>query len=373
MRTAFVTGASGFIGSRLAYKLLSAGWNVHVLGRAKRGISFKDRAKSALEEIYGQPVESHLSNGLHCHETDICDPDLTISKSLLKNFSRDNSVLFHVAGDTRFYPKSPESQRKVNVKGSVNVISSLQDYVKSVVHVSTAYVAGRRQGLVLENELDKGQALHNNYEKSKLDAEIAVSEFCDKAGVPLTIVRPSIITNDTKTGRSSAFTHLNAIVEVISRIQKHYGISDGQVVNKEIRMPFNPISRPNLAPVDPIVDSLIEIGTSNLSEGKTFHLCHPNPQTNSEIIHLVAEAFGVKDKIELLFVSEFPKHPTWTEEMIVRSLKPYQPYLNESCTFDLTNTRTIIPGYDSRFSPITLEYLKKVIEFQRHQPKKSRH
>ena len=53
--------------------------------------------------------------------------------------------------------------------------------------------------------------------------------------------------------------------------------------------------------------------------------------------------------------------------MLLRSLKPYLPYLNRAATFDLTNTRSIIPDYDSWFPPITQDYMLKVIEFQRHQ------
>jgi hypothetical protein len=53
--------------------------------------------------------------------------------------------------------------------------------------------------------------------------------------------------------------------------------------------------------------------------------------------------------------------------MMLRSLKSYLPYLNESCVFDLANTRSVIPDYDSRFPPITLDYIQKIIEFQRHE------
>ncbi|MCX7049665.1 MAG: hypothetical protein NTX50_29785 [Candidatus Sumerlaeota bacterium] len=155
---------------------------------------------------------------------------------------------------------------------------------------------------------------------------------------------------------------------------KHYEIGDGEVVSEEIRIPVIPDQRPNLAPVDPIVTSIFEIGISGQSGGqsgrRTFHLCHPHPQSNSKVISLVAEAIGVKDKIRLPYISALPEQLTWTEKMMLRSLKPYLPYMNEACAFDLTNTRSIIPDYDSRFPPITLDYLRKVIEFQRHQERK---
>lgn len=367
MRTAIVTGASGFIGSRLVHQLLMRGWSVHALGRPKSGKSYEGRVEAALDDIDGRPIERGILPELRCHEVDICDSNLGLSRPLSEVLPGTDAVLFHVAGDTRFNPPDPEAQRRVNIGGSLNVMRALQDSVASVVHVSTAYVAGDRQGLVLEGDLDEGQGFCNCYEKSKLDAEIEITNLCAESGLPLTITRPSIITNDTRTGRSSTFTHLNAIVEVISRIQKHYGISDGEVVSEEIRIPADPNSRPNLAPIDPIVDALLEVGVSPQGAGRTFHLSHPDPQPNSEVVFLAAEAFGVKDKIALSFVAALPEEPTWTERMLLRSLRPYLPYLNGAATFDLTNTRSIIPDYDSRFPPITHDYMMKVIEFQRHQ------
>jgi nucleoside-diphosphate-sugar epimerase len=363
--TAILTGASGFIGARLVQKLLKKGWDVHALGRGKDGTSFEDRVKAALCDIDGQHADKFLLQKLYYYEVDICKTGLGISKSMSMYFAFDNAVLFHLAGDTSFVPVSKEAQRLVNITGSLNVIKSLQDSLTSVVHVSTAYVAGDRPGKILESDLDVGQSFRNSYEKSKLDAEIAITDLCNNLELPLTIVRPSIITNDTATGRSSTLTHLNALVEVISRIQKHHGIDDGEVVGEEIRIPVAPYARPNLAPVDPIVEALLEIGVNSQAVGKTYHLCHPDPQPNSEIVSLVAEAFGVKDKLRLPFVSELPDNPNWTERMLLRSLKQYLPYLNDFSVFDLTNTKSIIPDYDSRFVPINPDYLRKVIDFQR--------
>ncbi len=367
MRTAAVTGATGFIGARLVHQLLMQGWRVHAFGRAKGGGCYRDRVEAALDDISGVPVDRALLVELQCHNVDICDPGLGLSQPISGQSFGADAVLFHVAGDTRFNPPDIEAQRRVNVSGTLNVIRNLSSFVASVVHVSTAYVAGDRQGLVLESDADRGQAFRNCYEKSKLDAEIATTDLCGKAGLPLRIVRPSVITNDTRTGRSSTFTHLNALVEVIDRIQKHYGIGHGEAISEQIRIPVAPSSRPNLAPIDPIVDSLLEIGSSAEGNGKTFHLCHPNPQANSELMSLIADAFGVSGKIGLVFVDAVPDELSWTERMMLRSLKPYLPYLNGSCTFDLTNTKSIIPDYDLRFPVITPDYLQKVIEFQRDQ------
>jgi nucleoside-diphosphate-sugar epimerase len=239
-----------------------------------------------------------------------------------------------------------------------------------VVHVSTVSVAGDRTGLILESETEVGQGFHNNYEKTKLEAEVRVRALCAELRLPLAIVRPSIIVNDTVNGHSSAFTHLNVLVEVANRIQEFYGIHDGEVVNREIRVPMNPSARPNMAAVDPVAAALAVIAGSPQAAGKTFHLCHPSPQTNAEIFGFVLEAFGIKGKINLHFVQQMPKPLTRTEEMIARAFKVYLPYLNRNCAFDLTNTRAVVPGYDAMFEPLGVDYLQKVINFQRAERKR---
>jgi nucleoside-diphosphate-sugar epimerase len=163
--------------------------------------------------------ESPAFSNLHCHEAHLARPDLGFSGTPL--FPADSkSVLIHLAGDTRFIPPDPAAQRLANMDGTLNVVRALRPSLSRVVHVSTAYIAGDRKGVVLETETNVGQGFHNNYEKTKLEAEVAIRALCAELRLPLTIARPSIIVNDTAHGRSSAFTHLNVLVEVANRIQE---------------------------------------------------------------------------------------------------------------------------------------------------------
>lgn len=367
-KTAIVTGANGFIGSHVARVLLERGWTVHALGRCKSGVPWQERVLAALKAA-SPTNELADSNRLRCHEADLAQPDLGLPNS--STFPGDaKAVLVHLAGDTRFIPPDPAAQRQANVGGALNVVRALRSSVSRVVHVSTAYVAGDRTGTILESEGEMGQGFHNNYEKTKLEAEVAVHALCAELRLPLAIARPSVIVNDTVNGRCSAFTHLNVLVEVANRIQEFYGIKDGQVVNREIRFPVNPTARPNIAAVDPIAEALAWIVESPGSAGRTYHLCHPTPQTNAEVFGLVMEAFGIKDKISLNFVQEMPKPLTRTEEMIVRAFRVYLPYLNHGSVFDLSNTRELIPRYDRLFQPANIDYLRKVIAFERAERRK---
>lgn len=363
VQTAIVTGANGFISCYLVPILLKRGWTIHALGRSKKEVSWRDRVVQSVTEAALGPGAPDLSN-LHCHEANLARPELGFSNA--PHFPGPSEiVLVHLAGDTRFVPPDPAAQRQTNVDASLKVVHALRPAISRMVHVSTAYVAGDRTGKILESETDCGQDFHNNYEKTKFEAEMALRAQCAGLGLPLAVARPSIIVNDTVRGRSSAFTHLNVLVEIANRIQEFYGIGDGEVVNREIRVPVNSTARPNTAPVDPIAEALAVIVESPSVAGKTFHLCHPAPQTNEEIFDLVMSAFGIKGKINLRFVRELAKPLTRTEEMVARAFRVYLPYLNQAATFDCANTRTLVPNYDRIFPAVTVDYLHKVISFQR--------
>jgi nucleoside-diphosphate-sugar epimerase len=362
MKTAMLTGANGFIGSHLLHLILRRGWRVHALGRGTAESRWQARVTAALQEAGSADGRQ---GDLVCHEADLSGAELTPKDLPCGPPSSSGTTLFHVAGDTHFKPADVALQHRVNVSTPLRLVGALKGSISRVVHVSTAYVAGRRTGLIRESELDCGQGFWNSYEQSKFDAEVALTQLCREQGIPLVIVRPSIITNDRKTGRASTFTHLNAMVEVVSRLQEYYGLADGQVVSEAIRLLADPQACPNLAPVDSIIPALLQIAESPAAAGKTFHLCHPRPQPNREVMSLICEAFKVSDRLALEFVHDLPRPISHTEEMILRSLKVYAPYLNNPCEFDVSNTRSLVPDYDAHFTPLTVPYLQRVIEFQR--------
>ncbi len=366
--TVIVTGANGFIGSYLALLLLRRGWTVYALGRGKDGMPWPERVLAAFQAADPAAGSTSLVH-LHCCEADLTRSDLNLA-TVLARLGRSEAILVHLAGDTRFIPSDPAAQQRVNVEGTLNIIRALRPALSRVVHVSTAYVAGERKGTILEDEADMGQGFHNNYERTKLEAEVAAKRLCSELHLPLAIARPSIIVNDMVYGRSSAFTHLNVLVEAANRIQEFYGIQDGEVINREIRVLANATARPNIAPVDPIAEALVRIMESPEAAGKTYHLCHPSPQTNAEIFGLVLRAFGIQDKIRLQFVRELPKPLTRTEDMVFRSFRVYLPYLNDAATFDCTNTRQLVPQYEKMFPPASVDYLRRVIAFERAERKR---
>ena len=87
--------------------------------------------------------------------------------------------------------------------------SNVNDFVKSLPHLkrymyfSTAYVAGRREGVILEKELIRPEEFKNYYEETKFEAELLVKNLIGE--IPLTIIRPGIVKGHSITGETNKF------------------------------------------------------------------------------------------------------------------------------------------------------------------------
>ena len=106
------------------------------------------------------------------------------------------------------------TRRMLEFAGLVRESGGLERYG----HVSTAYVAGTHAGRFAECDLDVGQGFRNSYEQSKFEAEQLVRS---QDGLPFTILRPSIVVGDRRSGWTSAFNvlywPLRAFARVFSR------------------------------------------------------------------------------------------------------------------------------------------------------------
>ncbi len=72
-----------------------------------------------------------------------------------------------------------------------------------LVHVSTAYVAGGRKGTVSEDDLTDAFGFGSPYEQTKYEAECLVRDAASE--LPVTVVRPSMIVGDSRTGDIKTF------------------------------------------------------------------------------------------------------------------------------------------------------------------------
>jgi predicted nucleic acid-binding Zn ribbon protein len=76
-------------------------------------------------------------------------------------------------------------------------------------------------------------------------------------------------------------------------------------------------------------------------------------------------ALALPQRLRMEYASDLAEPLTYTERMVMRAFKPYIAYLNAGCTFDLTNTRHVLPDYDAMFPTFDAAYLERVVALHR--------
>ncbi|MDX6638214.1 MAG: hypothetical protein QOJ01_1725 [Solirubrobacterales bacterium] len=262
MSTALLTGYPGFIGSRLATKLLADDKKLRVIAIVE------ERMLEAARE-----AAAEAGDRLEVIAGDIGERGLGLAAEDLDRVLAEVELVFHLAAIYDLAVPLEIAQR-VNVDGTGNILELCLSAkrLKRLAYVSTAYVSGRRTGKVYEHELVMGQQFKNHYESTKFQAEAWVRELMDQ--VPTTILRPAIVVGDSQTGETQKFDGpyfmLRAIAEAESRGQP--------LVN------FGRAGAPfNVVPVDFIVDAIATAAYDPLAVGETLHLVDPDPLSASQL------------------------------------------------------------------------------------------
>jgi thioester reductase-like protein len=188
-----ITGVTGALGTELLPKLLQKYPQMDIVAIIRANTH--QEAESRLERALDDPeLLTSIGHRIQIVPGDVGEPMLGLDKVIARQLAFKIEKVFHLAANVRFSASLPES-RAGNVDTTLVVIDFSRQCMKmnpekfELHYVSTAYVAGDRQGLLGEDELDCGQGFWNAYEQSKFEAE----QLALNAGqeMPVTIYRPS--------------------------------------------------------------------------------------------------------------------------------------------------------------------------------------
>lgn len=162
----FVTGATGYVGQNLVFKLLTLGHTVHVLCRTQPDVELFSNSK--LKIFLGD-----LQN-----------------KQAIKDAMTGCSQVYHVAAYARAWAKDPTTYFKINVEGTVNILEvALELGVDKVVYTSTGATFGASNGSPIKEDSIRLHDFFTEYESSKFIAEEKIQHFVRK-GLDVSIVHP---------------------------------------------------------------------------------------------------------------------------------------------------------------------------------------
>jgi len=235
----FLTGATGFVGMETLARLLERpDREVLALIRADDSAGADARLRDVLERL---GLESEAARVLAV-AGDVTAPGLGLTAPERHAVASRIDAVIHCAASVSFALPLPES-RAINVEGTRRVVELARRApgLERFVHVSTAYVAGTHPGVFGEDEHARGQGFRNPYEQSKWEAEGLVRA---QDGLPLTVVRPSIVVGDSETGWTAAFNVLYHPLKAFAR-----GYVD--------TIPADPDSIVDVVPVDYVADGIL--------------------------------------------------------------------------------------------------------------------
>lgn len=169
MPRAFVTGASGFVGSAVARRLIAAGWQVRALAR---------------------PTSPRTN--LDLPGLDVVAGDMRDEASVGAAMARADAV-FHVAADYRLWARDPEEIVRNNREGTRVVMQAAKAAgVQRIVYTSSVATLRLHDDGTPSDETEPltPETAIGAYKRSKVVAERLVEDMV-RDGLPAVIVNPS--------------------------------------------------------------------------------------------------------------------------------------------------------------------------------------
>ncbi|MCH8122581.1 MAG: NAD-dependent epimerase/dehydratase family protein [Bacteroidetes bacterium] len=166
----FLTGATGFIGRRLAVRLLENGHDVSALVR-----------------------KPHEARDLKALGADIFQGDITDRNSIAPGMQGADGI-FHIAAKYQFGLRSHGKMESVNVGGTRNVLQTMRELrISKGVYTSSIIVNSDTKGTLVDETYQHDGPHLSEYARTKWEAHYRVAKSMIFEGLPLVIVLPASV------------------------------------------------------------------------------------------------------------------------------------------------------------------------------------
>ena len=248
--SALVSGATGFLGGRLAVALQERGCTVRALARGS-----SDVARLA-------------ARGIEIATCDLAD------EGSLGRAVAGQQLVFHTAGRVGDWGPA-EDFRRVNVDGTARVIAACRrSGVRRLVHVSSLTVLGLpRLSAAVDEATPVARRAMDPYTASKIAGEELVRQAHGRDGLETVVVRPGVIWGPGDTTFLPRFAALlrRGRMVLVDGGRNHVALSH----------------------VDNLVQGMLLAAYSPVAAGQTYHITDGEDLTAAEAFRLLAAALGL--------------------------------------------------------------------------------
>ncbi len=354
----FLTGATGLLGRYLVRDLLEKDQRLALLVRGSKNESASQRIESILQH-WEQQSGIRLSRPVLI-EGDLRKPMLGLSEKDARWVTRHCTAMMHSAASLAFHADGTGEPWHTNFDGTRHMLELCKATgLRKLHYVSTAYVCGLREGTILESELDCGQSFRNDYEHSKLRAELMVREasYIDQ----LTVYRPAVIAGDSRTGYTNTYHGIYLYLRLMALLvpRQPFG-PDGARMTK-LRLPMTGDERRNVIPIDWVSKLMTKLYLNPDAHGHTFHLAPDECLTPRCVIDAGYSYFNSTGIEYVGYQKIDPATYNSFEAELLPAFAMYNNYESTDPTFDCSNVKNF--AGDMPCPKIDEAMLHKYIQF----------
>jgi len=309
---AFITGATGFIGSHLAERLASKGYRLRCLARESSDTAILRRLNAEIVTV------------------DMSDKD-GLRKAL-----EGVDIVYHCAGVVGEWLFEEEA-RRVNIVGTQNLLdASVDAKVKRFVHVSSLAVLGMKHHHNTPADAPY-QLTGDIYSDTKIESEKIVMDYYERKGLPVVVVRPGFVfgTRDRR--------FLPRMLEMLDE-NKFAFLGNGNNIM-------------NLVYIDNLIDVLMEAGVNKKAIGRKYNVSNKDKVTMRDFVYMISDIRGTKKPTKSIPVplAKFIASSLEFYGRLTKSQSP--PFLTKArikvaslnLDFDISKTMEDL-GYDSKIT-----------------------
>ena len=278
---AVVTGATGFIATRLVPALAQAGWRVRATAR-------RDRPEWLHPTVEYRPV-------------DLAGDDA----DALAELCRGATHVFHLAGASSSKSSQEEMDRNNVTATSQLLEAAAAAPLERFVHMSSTSVYGEEVQLPSPVTEDVEPRPSRGYGKAKWATEQVVWRHADE-GVPVVVLRPV-----TTYGPGAVKLLASAILD--TAIERTAGLPRLALAADALEQ--------RLVHVDDLVAACLHVATSDAAVGRAFNVVDGIYPSSHQVGQALAGSFGMDVEIGGEGLDEQRRRRVW-EQMVERGMEP---------------------------------------------------
>ena len=330
MKSALITGSTGFVGKNLLDALLR-NTELEEFFLLVRNV---EKAKVTLSEIIKEA--DRVNKRINFLEGNIIYENIGLSEENIQ-IIKDVNEIYHIAANISLSINAKEDVLRVNLDGTINLFNMVKEFknIKNIFYFSTGYVCGKGRQTVKEEWIINKGKFRNPYEESKYLAERFVKEFTDSYNIPITIIRPTIIgTRDNSKYKElryqTIYYYATILKEAISL----------QNVGEKVRLVGRSDVTFNLIAIEDLIEILLKIRKLD-QKSPIYNLASSSNFSVLSYLDGIKEAIGFDSDFNFVEDSHFDNE-TPSESLINRKTESYFEYdLDSYLSWDVSNTMDI--------------------------------